>query len=73
MLNQLINNTNNRFRDYTQTREQHLALPTHDWMVCKSWHCFHGNKLNWDPEKLAKYERSQVWYMQLGRILGIVY
>lgn len=39
------------YRDYTQTREQHLALPKHDWMRCKSWHCFHGNELNWDQEK----------------------
>jgi hypothetical protein len=64
----------NIYRDDTLTREQHLLrLPVHDWMVCKSWHCFHGNKLNWDHEKLVKYEQSQTWYMKLARFFGIAY
>jgi hypothetical protein len=34
-------------RDNNKSRELHLSTcPGHDWVICKSWHCFHGNELN---------------------------
>jgi hypothetical protein len=31
-------------------RADHLAIhPGHDWVHCKSWHCFHGN-----PENMSR-------------------
>lgn len=40
-----------------QTREEHLALPKHNWMQCKSFHCFHGNEANWTPEHKARIDK----------------
>lgn len=45
-----MSQTDINYRDYTQSREEHLQLPSHNWVKCHSWHCFHGNELNWTKE-----------------------
>lgn len=45
------------YRDDSLTREQHMKLPEHDWMVCKSWHCFSGNPIN--KERILKEMEAQ--------------